>query len=167
VYANGYGSVGAVITACTNVGCPHKITNEAEALFTCVGYSAPLNGQGGISIGFKVNNEAIEAYTDITGKAVKYGVFAVSQNKLGQDTIFDKNGNANEYAITAEIKATEFSAFELKINGITTDEQKDAQLALGAYVKVSEKYSYIQDKAPNNGESYHFTSFNQVLKTLN
>ena len=170
VYANGYGSVGAVITACTNVGCPHKITNEAEALFTCVGYSAPLNGQGGISIGFKVNNEAIEAYTDITGSTVKYGVFAVSQNKLGQDTIFDENGNANEFAITAEIKATEFSAFELKINGFTTDEQMEAMLALGAYVKVTgngvSEYSYIQDKAPSNGDSYHFVSFNSIIESL-
>lgn len=135
-------------------------------LFECLGYSAPVNGMGGLSIGFKANNKAIEEYEALTGKEIKYGVFAASQKKLGNSDIFDENGNANAYAITAEIKATEFSVFELKINGFTTDEQKSAQLAIGAYVKVSEEYSYMQGKAPNDGENYHFTSFNEVLLSL-
>ena len=149
---------------CSNCGAASY--ESVAPLFECLGYSAPVNGMGGLSIGFKVNNKAINEYEEITGEEIIFGVFAASQNKLGDNYIFDENGNANEYAITAEIKATEFSAFELKINGFTTDEQKNAQLALGAYVKVSEEYSYIQDKAPNSGENYHFTSFNDVVISL-
>ena len=90
--------------------------------------------------------------------------------KLGMTQIFDENGNVSEGVINAEIKNTAFAAFELKINGFTTDEQMEAMLALGAYVKVTgngvSEYSYIQDKAPSNGDSYHFVSFNSIIESL-
>ena len=40
----------------------------APAIFICLGYSAPENGNGGVAIGFKVNTEALSDYKTITGK---------------------------------------------------------------------------------------------------
>ena len=77
-----------------------------------------------------------------------------------------QNGVANENAICAEIKATEFSAFDLKITGFE-DSQKETKLALGAYVAVSKgentEYSYMQDstKGTTNGK-YYFASYNDI-----
>jgi hypothetical protein len=63
---------------------------KAPALFECLGFSASKIGDG-ISLGFKVNNEAIATYTSVTGNTVKYGVFAASQAKLGSNSIFRCN----------------------------------------------------------------------------
>ena len=140
-------------------------TEELPALFICKGYSSSANGDG-ITLGFDVNNEAIATYTSLSGKSLKYGVFAASQAKLNADSIFDENGNAHDSAIVAEIKATEFSAFDIKVLGFTTQEQKDALLALGAYVAVTDEgtttYSYMQESAPVADAIYYFTSYSEV-----
>ncbi|MBQ8147039.1 MAG: leucine-rich repeat protein [Clostridia bacterium] len=168
VYANGYNNAGSVITGCTNDGCTHSAENEAKALFECQGFSASLTGDG-ISLGFKVNNEAIAAYTDATGKTLKYGVFAASQSKLGEEDIFDTDGNANANAIVAEIARTDFAAFDIKVMGFANDSQKNAPLAMGAYVKTSKdgvtEYSYMQASKPDGG-NYYFDSYSNILAEL-
>ena len=111
----------------------------------------------------KQNSET--EYEEITGKTLKYGVFAASLDKLQGGDIFE-NGVANENAICAEIKATEFSAFDLKITGFE-DSQKETKLALGAYVAIIDgentEYSYMQDdtKGELNGK-YYFASYNDI-----
>jgi hypothetical protein len=112
-----------------------------------------------------VNNKAIAEYKEITGADVKYGVFAASFDKLGNGDIFE-NGTANANAICAEINTTEFAVFDLKITGFA-DAQKDALLALGAYVAVTKdgaaEYSYMQDET--KGErvgNYIFASYNNI-----
>jgi hypothetical protein len=168
LYEKGYTAEGLKTVACQNEGCSHSEGEEkTNALFTCLGYSAPEDGRGGITIGFKVNNVAIKDYVEITGKTLKYGVFAASLEKLQDDYIFE-NGVANENAICAEIKATEFSAFDLKITGFT-EEQKDTKLAIGAYVAVTDgekiDFTYLQDdsKGITNGK-YYFISYNEIIK---
>ncbi len=79
-YENGYMNSGKLIYKCS--GCGATKEEAAPALFTCLGYSAPENGTGGIAVGFTVNNGAITEYQTVTGKAVKYGVFAVLQDRL-------------------------------------------------------------------------------------
>ena len=161
-----YTQAGLKITYCKNTGCTYGASENIVALFACLGYSAPENGTCGIVIGFTVNNVAIREYEEITGKTLKYGVFAASLDKLQGSDIFE-NGVANENAICAEIKATEFSAFDLKITGFA-DNQKETKLALGAYVAVSDgeatEYSYMQDdtKGELNGK-YYFASYNDIV----
>lgn len=170
VYENGYDNVGAKVTECINSGCTHKVTVEARALFTCLGYAAPESGANGITIGFRVNNEAIGEYEKTEGSTVKYGVFVVLMDNIGNDPVFSKDGVAKEGTISFEIRNTELSAFELKIEGFSTEAQKEVKLVMGAYVKVIDGenavYSYLQESAPNEGESYHFASFNDVLSSL-
>ena len=135
-------------------------------LFTCLGYSAPEDGTGGIAIGFTVSNEAIAEYEEITGKTLKYGVFVVLQSRLGDNDVFAEDGTAADGVINAEITNYEFVAFELKIVGFT-DTQKDVKIAMGAYVAVTDgettEYSYMQGGEPNENEKYCFVSYNDIV----
>ncbi|MBQ7226420.1 MAG: leucine-rich repeat domain-containing protein [Clostridia bacterium] len=150
---------------CTNAGCAYGTTEEASALFVCQGYSAPENGKGGIAIGFTVNSTAIAEYKEVTGKTVSYGVFAVLKDKLNGNDIF-VDGEANPCAIVGDVTAYATAAFEVKIVGFETDTQKTAKIAMGAYVKVDNDYSYMQSSAPDENEKYCFDSFNDVLAQL-
>ena len=169
VYKNGMTEAGTKVYKC--LYCDEGLVEESEPtfapLFTCLGYSAPNNGRSGIAVGYIVNNEAIAEYTALTGKTIKYGVFAVSASNLANTKeIFDENGESTKGVISAEITDYGFSTFELKIVGFT-DEHKDTLFAMGAYVAetVGEatKYSYMQFGTPSVGEKYSYTSYNDVV----
>ena len=141
----------------------HGSETTLPALFTCLGYSTSAVSNG-ISLGFKVNNEAISAYTSETNSTIKYGVFAASQSSLGENDIFDENGEASDGVISAEIKRIDFAGFDIKVIGFESEEQKSAMLALGAYVMLSnDEISYIQAEIANEKESYHFISYNGIV----
>ena len=109
----------------------------------------------------------VSEYGEVTDKTVKYGVFAVAKAKLGTKDIFDENGKAISEAIVAEISEYNFVSVELKITGFT-DEKKDAKLAMGMYVSVTDEeyteYSYLQNGTPSENEKYFFISYNDVVK---
>jgi len=169
VYENGFDDVGSKITTCTNEGCSHKVTEETKALFVCLGYSVPQNGAESVTIGFIVNNAGIDEYEALTDKTVAYGVFAVSKGKLGDNSVFSKDGVAAEGVLSFEIKSA-FAAFDLKVEGFTTEAQKNTELAIGAYVKVTDggayKYSYLQNSKPDGSDGYCFDSYNDIIKEL-
>ena len=152
--------------------CPRceqgTVLKEIAPLFTCKGYSASKTGVDGIAVGFTVNNEAINEYTQLTGKTLNYGVFAVSQDNLGGNDIFANDGTASEGVISAETTDYHFVAFELKIIGFTTEEHKSAKLAMGAYVVTSKdgvtEYSYLQFGTPEENEKYCFVSYNDIAE---
>ena len=168
LYANGYDSTGSKLTACSNEGCPYEESQEANALFTCLGYSAPtFSAVGGIALGYTVNTTAIAEFTEATGATLRYGVFAVGKEKLGDNEVFAENGTPAGGVISAEISNLEFVAFELAIVGFT-DDYKAAPLAMGAFVKVTKDgtttYSYMQDTT--KGEkvgNYYFASYSDVI----
>lgn len=139
---------------------------SAPALFTSIGTSTPEFMDNGISVGYLVELSVIDNYTKITGKTVSYGVFAVSQTKIGDKEIFGENGAMTEGVISLDLTKESFSAFELKIVGFTTDEQKAAKLAFGAYVITSDgeesQHSYLQIGSPTNGAKYYFASYNDI-----
>ncbi|MBQ7226115.1 MAG: hypothetical protein IJX02_05900 [Clostridia bacterium] len=164
-YDKGFLNAGAYTVSCTNEGCTYNTATEAPALFTCQGYSAPENGNGGIVIGFTVNYAAITAYEGATGKTVSYGVFAALKDSLNGGDIF-AGGEANECAIVVDMTKYATAAFEIKIIGFETEAQKDAQIAMGAYVKVDNDYSYMQSSAPDENEKYCFDSFNEIVDSL-
>ena len=164
-----YGSYtvnGTKIITCQNDDCTYNVTEEMPALFTCLGYSSPENGTNGIAVGFTADNVAISEYEKVTGKTLAYGVFAVAQERLGDNDVFGENGAANG-VIYAEISSYDFENFELKIVGFT-DEYKDEKLAMGAYVAVTDgkatEYSYMQDVTKGElGGDYYFVSYNDIV----
>ena len=165
-YENGFDKLGTTIITCTNEGCTHKATEEAPALFVCLGYSAPMSDEMGIAIGFTINNEAVEEYR-ATGKSITFGVYAVAQQRLGENDIFDENGNATAGVINADLTSYSVDAFEIKIVGFN-DTQKDIKLSLGAYVTEDGKtYSYMQsDKAGELVGNYYAVTYNSIIASL-
>ena len=141
------------------------VIRTIEAMFTCLGYSAPENGKGGIAIGFTVNSVAIAEYKEVTGKTLSYGIFAAIKDRLNGSDIF-VDGEANECAFVVDMTTYATAAFEIKIVGFETDDQKNAQIAMGAYVKVDNDYSYMQNSAPDEGEKYCFDSLNDIVAQL-
>ena len=161
-----YTENGTKVLKCNTCGLEKASEISVSPLFTCLGYSAPEDGRGGIAIGYTVNNVAIAEYEEITGKTLKYGVFAVLQDRLGNNDVFADDGTVAEGVINAKITNYEFVAFELKIVGFA-DEHKDIKLAMGAYVAVTDgettEYSYLQSGTPNANEKYCFVSFNDIV----
>ncbi len=165
-YANGYNMVGVKVVKCLDCKTIETET-EAQALFTCLGYSAPENGFGAFAIGYLANKSAIFDYETITNKTVNYGVFASLQSNIGNKDIFASNGTPLLGVVCVDVTKYENNAFELKIAGIT-DEQKSAKLAMGAYVAVTNEEatecSYIQAELPNGNDKYSFVSYNDIVK---
>lgn len=160
---------GVHYVGCINDGCAFGTTEEQSAIFTCLGYSCPENGNGQITIGYKVNGELVDKYEKINGREVKFGLFVVSQEKLGDGEIFGSDGSASSGVLSVETSSFNFDIFTLKIVGFT-EANGDAKIAMGAYVAVTDDdataYSYLQPNEPKEGESYSFVSYNELIKTL-
>ena len=140
-------------------------TASAPALFTCLGYSAQEYANGGISISFVINKNAIEEYTEITGNSLSYGVFASSQKRAQDDQGTDKeivnaDGTVIDGVASVDFSKYDYDIFAIKIIGFETEEHKNVQLALGAYVIANGKVSYLQEGKPAEGNLYCYTSFN-------
>ena len=150
---------------CGNVNADKK----APALFTCQGYSAPENGDGGISIRYTVNATAIEEYTKATGATLSYGLFATTKQAIGNADIFDGEGNTINGAIALDITKADFAFLSLKMVGFDTEESKKVDFAIGAYVVTTEnglkKYSYLQQGTPAAGEKYAYIKYNDFVNT--
>lgn len=164
-YANGFAAKGQKAVVCTSEGCGYTEISEMPALFTNLGFSAAEYSGGGMSIGFKVDKDAILAYEEATGETVSYGVFAALAEKIGANDIFGADGKALDGVIAADITGTGFDIFNLKIVGIT-DEQDDIDLVMGAYVGTTKdgktEYAYLQGGTPETGAKYFFASYTDV-----
>ncbi|MBE6664023.1 MAG: leucine-rich repeat domain-containing protein [Ruminococcaceae bacterium] len=168
IYENGYDKIGVQLTTCTNRGCKHEISLKVDALFICKGYSAPENGAGGIAIDYVVNIEAIEEYERVTNVTISYGIYASTQNNLGDGYIFDENGTVADGALTAALNK-QYTKIQIKLVGFNTDELKATKFAIGAYVKAidseSQKISYLQSGEIADGDKYAFVSFNDIVNS--
>ena len=165
IYSN-YGEVGTKTIVCQNDGCTYNATEEAPALFTCLDYSAPEGEKLGIAIGYKVNKDAIKEYEEATGKTFEYGVFAVSKTKLGENSIFDNEGNATSGVISTELSSYDFSSVLLKITGFE-EKHKTMEFALGVYTSFDGNYGYIQENSTVVNDAYIFTSYNAIIDGIN
>ena len=159
---------GVYYKGCTNEGCTFGTTKEADALFTCLGYSVSEFGNGSMVLGYRLNDVGIADYTRISGLDIDFGLFVVSEKKLGNKEIFGENGAADG-VISVEMSDRMNSAMELKVIGFN-DETKDYRIAMGVYIALNDgektEYTYLQIEAPADGEKYYFVSFNEALETL-
>ena len=157
-YDNGYSNKGVKHTTCTNKGCTLNKKEDTLPLFATEGYSTPENGDGDIAILFTINYDAIDAFEKNASKSLKFGVFAILYDNIGENGILN-----NESAITVDIEDNAYVAFEMRISGFETVEQKDAKLSIGGYV-IDEKgnVSYMQASEPNEGEKLSYISYNDI-----
>lgn len=165
VYAS-YTEDGTKTTKCLDCNTA-EVVNQVAPLFICQGYSAPQYEADGISFAYAVNNDAIAEYTTVTGKTLAYGVFAVLDTRVADGYVFDESGEKIEGSICEEISGCGLDAFEMKISGFKTDEQKNLKIAMGAYVVTAKddvtEYKYIQVDAPEEGAKYSFVSYNDIV----
>ena len=165
VYAS-YTEEGTKTTKCLDCNTA-EVVNQVAPLFICQGYSAPQYEADGISFAYAVNNDAIAEYTTVTGKTLAYGVFAVLDTRVADGYVFDESGKKIEGSICEEISGSGLDAFEMKISGFKTDEQKNLKIAMGAYVVTAKddvtEYKYIQVDAPAEGAKYSFVSYNDIV----
>ena len=168
VFKNGYYEKGTHIRECSV--CHEVIEEETPSfpvLFTCLGYSFAENGNGGISIGYNVNKDAISEYEIITGAEVSYGLFAGTKQGLGANDVIGEDGNAIAGAITAGFDGSVYSYMFIKMFGFNED-NKDTLFAIGAYVKVvtadKKEYHYLQADAPKDDEKYSFIKYSDFVK---
>ena len=144
-------------------------TGKIPALFEYLGYSADEKGNAGFIIGFVANVEAIGQYKELTGKTLEYGVFVATQNAIGNDDIFTSDGKTKDGVVGVKTSNSPFALFQLKVSGFRED-QKDVKLSLGAYIKVidgeSTEFVYLQDKAPDENQKYHFASYNEIINSI-
>ena len=163
-YANGFMSVGVKKEGC--VKCSAYVTETIEPLFTCLGYSAPENGDGGISIKYTVNGAAIAEYEEVTGINLSYGMFATTKQAIGNRDIFDGEGNTVNGAISLDVTKSGFAFLSLKMVGFETEESKKAEFAIGAYVVTTKdeqkSYSYLQQGTPAENQKYCYITYNTI-----
>ena len=162
---------GEKITKCLSEGCSLNTNPTVEStapLFTCIGYSAPENGDDGISIRYTVNNLAIEEYKKLSGATLSYGLFATTKQAIGSSDIFDKDGNTVNGAIALDVTESGFAFISLKMVGFDTEDSKKAEFAIGAYTVTTEneqkKYSYLQYGTPLEGNKYAFIKYSDFVK---
>ena len=170
-YSN-YLENGRKIHTCQNSNCIHNETpyvTNTKPLFICLGYSAPENGDGGISIRYSVNSLAIEEYTKSTGIELSYGLFATTKLAIGNSDIFDDNGDTVNGAIALDVTESNFAFISLKMVGFDTEDSKKTEFAIGAYVATTENgqknYSYLQQGTPADGEKYAYIKYNDFVST--
>ena len=162
VYAD-YSKAGKKVIACQNEGCTHSQEEALEALITCNGYSVENKETGnGIVIGYRLNQAAMDKYYELTGKTVKYGIYAAAKTALGDNDIIGADGTPANGSVMAEIN-TGYVALQLKMGGF---DDLDAQFTMGAYLVFGEgegkEYAYIEGGTPLEGEKYYFVSYNSV-----
>lgn len=167
-YKNGYLDVGTkeYLCALCKVATVEEEVPSVAAMFECLGYSASETDDG-IVLGYKVNRSAVNEFKSLPNVSITFGLFAVSQNKLGDSDIFDENGKINANVLSANTERTGFDYFDMKLTGYTTEAQKDAKVAIGAYIIVTKNgkkiISYAQSQAPTEGAKYYFASYNEMI----
>lgn len=152
---------------CSRCGAVSIFNESANPLFVCLGYSAPENGDDGISIKYTVNGTAIAEYERVTGATLSYGMFATTKQAVGTGDIFDKDGNTVSGAIALDVTKSGFTFLSLKMVGFDTENSKEVEFAIGAYAVTTQdgkkSYSYIQEDTPLEGEKYCFVSYNDIV----
>ena len=161
-----YTENGTKVLKCNTCGLEKAMEISVAPLFTCLGYSTAEFANGGISVGYNVNKDAISEYEIITGVEVSYGLFAGTKAGLGTNDVIGEDGNAIAGTITAGFDGSEYSYMFIKMFGFNED-NKDTLFAIGAYVEVangqSKTYSYLQESKPNDGEKYSFIKYNDFV----
>ena len=163
---------GVKTTTCKNEGCTFCSEESTPKLFVCLGYSTFLGENAGFILGYTVDRKAVSDYEEAMGCTLKYGVFAVSEAKLGDNEIIDANGNVAEGVIAMEMSRIQHYVFELKISGFNSDDVKKQPLAIGTYViengTEGARVSYLQQDGDFNEEKgYSFITYNQIAELTN
>ena len=145
-YINGYMEYG--VKDCICKVCSEEYTEvspSATPLYTFLGYSMPEDGRLEISIGFMINNEAIDIYEKITESTVNYGVVIALESKLNGKAPLDNEVIANTQSVELDRK---YCGFALKVSGFT-EANLDLAVVMAIYVREGDNTVYLQSEQSN------------------
>ena len=155
-YLDGFMSQGTKEEKCAH--CDYKSTSSVSPIFTTKGYSTPENGDGEIAICFDINKIALDDYEIANGDTLKYGIFAILYDNIGESEIIDTDS-----AVIAEVDKS-YVSFELKLCGFETDAHKNAKISFGAYViNKNGEVVYLQPGTTNEDEAYCYITYNTLV----
>ena len=145
-YINGYMEYG--VKDCICKVCSEEYTEvspSATPLYIFLGYSMPEDGRLEISIGFMINNEAIDIYEKITESTVNYGVVIALESKLNGKAPLDSEVIANTQSVELDRK---YCGFALKVSGFT-EANLDLAVVMAIYVREGDNTVYLQSEQTN------------------
>lgn len=133
------------VVECT--ACGAKTSEKLyDAPIVYLGYSKRIGGGGQICIGYKVNEEALAEYEKLTKKTITYGVVAyVPKANEARDTLEPINSDLTlkdpDSTIFASAKG--YHSFEFVIRGFDSEETREIELIMCAYVSDGSEVSYL------------------------
>lgn len=162
-----YSKEGLKTVGCKREGCLVGESKAVAPLIKCYGYSVPIDGNGGVSVKYRVNEAELADYEATMKVEISYGLFATTKQKLGAGDIINEDGTMNENVFAADMTDCGYQLIEIKLVGFG-DNDKEKAFAIGAFVVTKNNgvatYSYIQDGTPLENEKYCFVSYNDLVK---
>ena len=136
----------------TYEGCDrcNQLTEKStvcEAIYLYKGFST--DGEG-LFYDIKVNTEAMQIYTETTGKELKYGI-VISQLANGGNLVDADENGFNSNVLLIKLTGTEYSSLQVKIFNIA-DSLKTMQIHCCAYIIDDSGVNYLYDVENDEGE---------------
>ena len=165
-YRNGFDKVGVKIVRCLNCGAIED-GEIVEPLYTFIGYSMPESGMDSIAVGYELNDDAVEEYKAVTGKALEIGVVFAGLDNLAGKQPLDENGDAVTLEVGKVLKA-DLSGFDYKVYDFVIadidDSIKDVKLVIAAYIYDGEDVKYLQENG--EGDTVSGISYNEAMEKI-
>lgn len=166
-YENGYASAGLITRACSNDGCvcnANPETQDAAPIFGGYYYSTRINtSYVGLVLSYNVDIEALDAYNEISGQSLEYGVLAVAKDGISGNPAVD--AEAQDGIISAELSASRSPRIDFIIKG--SEQLWNTPLEQGSALTVKDLEFYILGFVSDGSLKYFYdTDFNADVDQL-
>lgn len=121
--------------------CGGSSSADIDPIFNFEGYSVPLNGELSLTVSYRINNQALEAYEKSTGNTVTYGLLAAVKSNVDGSPL-DEEGNITSNSVLQAELPRSFSIFNIKLTNIGEND-KDIPVILCGYVIETDKDGLI------------------------
>lgn len=122
---------GQIVCTCTKCGA--TTTKNTPAIFTCNGYSVPLDGELAITVCYQIDFAALNAYQTSTGNTIEHGLVVAVKSSLGENAPLDENGDISNDSVLKATLNSKYTFFKTKLTNIS-EKHKDTTIILCGYV---------------------------------
>ena len=147
-YAN-YFANGTITSTCANEGCIYhttpKVDNETlTPFFSELVYSTKEDGVAfGIYVEYKIDQDAIALYEELSDKSVKYGVMAIMTSNITGNGPLNVDGTTSaNYVVAADVTNTKLECTKLIITGNWAG-NADIEITMLGFVTDGEELHYM------------------------
>ena len=160
-------------------GCNRNCGMQAETflcgpLFTNKGYSKIADGTM-FTYGVVINEENIAKYVELSGEAFNYGViigaanFDSEGNLIETNAIIDNTGKAliaNSIVVDfSKVELENFTIYNVKMQGIETEAQRNLPIYCCAYIIDGESVSYMGNEVTENAKTVSSSTITVIETT--